>query len=227
MGRYGADWSRGEAMPSNARTGTRPPWPERTWLKLAGLGVRGFFGAKRLAYRARPGPKLRHIDHITIPCGDLRVAEDFYVGVLGAKVMMRIDAKMLERMGWSREQIEVARAVHLSLTLQAGPRIDLFQYPEGEPRACADMHPHIALTAAPQDYLGWKRRLEAQGVVTSEIMRPGPPGQASFYFNDPFGNHLEIITLGFVERTLAPGVPDRSRLNYRWRSSERPSEPSA
>jgi catechol 2,3-dioxygenase-like lactoylglutathione lyase family enzyme len=201
---------------SPTANGRRPSWSARVRLKLTGFGVRGLFGAKRLAYRVRPGPKLRHVDHITIPCADLGVAEAFYVGVLGAKVMMRIDDKMLQRIGWSHEQIEAARAVHLSLTLQAGPRIDLFRYPEGKPRPDANMHPHIALMAAPEDYLGWKRRLEAEGVVTTEIMRPGPPGQASFYFNDPFGNHLEIITLGFVELALSPGVPDRSHLDYIW-----------
>jgi len=31
--------------------------------------------------------------------------------------------------------------------------------------------------------------------------RPGPPGQASFYFNDPFGNHLELVTLGSYARS--------------------------
>jgi catechol 2,3-dioxygenase-like lactoylglutathione lyase family enzyme len=200
--------------------GRRPSWPERVRLKLIGLGVRAFFGAKRFAYRTRPGPKLRYVDHITIPCDDLDVAEAFYVGVLGAKVMMRIDEKRLGSVGWTREQIVAARAVHLSLTLQSGPRIDLFRYPEGRPGSDAHMHPHIALMAAPKDYLGWKRRLEAAGVVTTEVMRPGPPGQASFYFNDPFGNHLEIVTLGFVEQALTPGVPDRSHLSYTWRPRE-------
>jgi hypothetical protein len=46
--------------------------------------------------------------------------------------------------------------------------------------------------------------------------RPEPPGQASFYFNDPFGNHLELVTLDFVASDLPVGVPDRSRLDYRW-----------
>ena len=44
----------------------------------------------------------------------------------------------------------------------------------------------------------------------------GPPGQASFYFNDPFGNHLEIVTVGFTSAVLPIGVPDRTRLNYVW-----------
>ena len=193
--------------------------PERLRLKVIGLGVRGYFAFKRLRYRLRPrrGGKLLHPDHITIPCRDLRVAEEFYVGVLGADIVLRIGRRLLERMGWADEDIEANRAVHLSLTLGAGPRLDLFEYPEGEPRPKAVMHPHIALMATPGRFLGWKRRLEAEGVRTTEITRPGPPGQASFYFNDPFGNHLELITLGFVAHDLKPGVPDRSGLDYEWR----------
>jgi len=129
--------------------------------------------------------KLLYPDHITIPCSDLRVAEEFYVGVLGADLMMRINRRLLERMGWADEDIEANRAVHLSLTLGAGPRLDLFQYPEGEPRPNVVMHPHIALMTRPGKFLSWKRRLEAEGVRTTEIRRPGPPGQASFFFNDP------------------------------------------
>ena len=41
-------------------------------------------------------------------------------------------------------------------------------------------------------------------------------GQACFYFNDPFGNHLELVTLGFIACDLPVGVPDRSRLDYPW-----------
>jgi hypothetical protein len=35
-------------------------------------------------------------------------------------------------------------------------------------------------------------------------------------FNDPFGNHVEIITEAFVTEELPIGVPDRSRLDYQW-----------
>jgi catechol 2,3-dioxygenase-like lactoylglutathione lyase family enzyme len=209
-------------LPDTAMRAGQLTWLERAKLKLVGIGVKRFFAAKRRAYRFKSGPKLNHVDHITMPCGDLRIAEDFYVGVLGAKVMMRIDEAMLERIGWFDTQIKNARAAHLSLTLQSGPRIDLFHYPEGAPRRNADMHPHIALMASPRDFVGWKQNLERQGVVTTEIMRPGPPGQASFYFNDPFGNHIEIITLGFVERALAPGVPNRADLDYKWGGLPRP-----
>jgi hypothetical protein len=122
--------------------------------------------------RRRPSGKLLHPDPITIPCGDLRIAEEFCVGVFGADVMMRIDRRLLERIVWADEDIEANRAVHLSLTLGAGPRLDLFQYPEGEPRHNVVMHPHIALMTTPGTFLSCKCRLEAEGVRTTEIRRP-------------------------------------------------------
>ncbi|WP_437610109.1 hypothetical protein WMF20_01680 [Sorangium sp. So ce834] len=45
--------------------------------------------------------------------------------------------------------------------------------------------------------------------------RLGPPGQASLYFNDPFGNRLELVTLGFTGE-IPVGAPDVSALEYTW-----------
>ena len=47
--------------------------------------------------------------------------------------------------------------------------------------------------------LKWKARLESQGVPTQGPLQLGPPGQASLYFNDPFGNHLELECMGFTK----------------------------
>jgi catechol 2,3-dioxygenase-like lactoylglutathione lyase family enzyme len=186
--------------------------------KLIGTGIRAYFAAMRLKYRLRfPWDgKLQSLDHITVPCHDAQIAEDFYVGLLGAQIVNRIDRKLLKRIGWREEDIARNAAEHLSVTLGRGPRLDLFVYPPGSPPASAPMHPHIAFTVAPHGFLSWKKRLEDCGVSVAGPTRPGPPGQASFYFNDPFGNHLEIITLGFIESDLPVGVPDRSQLNYRW-----------
>lgn len=187
--------------------------------KLIGFGVSWYFIAKRWGYRLRHvrGYGLGRADHVTIPCYDAKIAEAFYVGLLGMSVVNRIDRNLLQRIGWSTVDIEKNAAEHLSLTIAGGPRFDLFVYPEGIPHIGAPMHPHVALTVAPGKFLWWKRRLENQGVIVAGPTRPGPPGQASFYFNDPFGNHLEIVTLGFVGSDLPIGVPDRSRLNYEWR----------
>jgi catechol 2,3-dioxygenase-like lactoylglutathione lyase family enzyme len=188
--------------------------------KLISIGAFVFFYAAKLNYRIRSlgGPRLIYVDHLTFPCDDLSIAEDFYVGVLGARVMMRIDEPTLLRLGWTLEQIRQYHAVHLSLTLAGGPRLDLFEYADGRQREDA-LHPHVAFRVPPWQFLTWKERLIASGVRISGPTRPGPPGQASFYFNDPFGNHLEIVSMGFVDSELPAGMHDRSHLNYTWRAS--------
>jgi catechol 2,3-dioxygenase-like lactoylglutathione lyase family enzyme len=196
----------------------RLPLKSKIARKAIGIGADLFFFWHQLFYRLRTPwrLKLKHLDHVTVPCTDLRVAEDFYVGFLGAKVALRLDERLLKKMGWSPQQIVEGRAVHLSLTLGGGPRIDLFEYPMGAPGAEAVMHPHMAFRISSGQFLPWKRRLEESGIPVAGPTRPGPKGQASFYFNDPFGNHLEIITVGFVDMELPIGVPDRSGLDYVW-----------
>jgi catechol 2,3-dioxygenase-like lactoylglutathione lyase family enzyme len=188
--------------------------------KLIALGSRLFFGATARLHGLRRtwSWKLGPIEHLTLPTADLRLAEEFYVGLLGASVVLRVDRATLRRMGWQDEEIDRNHAAHLSLTWGVGPRLDLFEYADGIPPE-RSLHPHIALSVSPGRLLGWKRRLEEQGVVVAGPTRAGPPGQASLYFNDPFGNHLELVTIGFVAEEVAAGMPDRSRLNYAWRSA--------
>jgi catechol 2,3-dioxygenase-like lactoylglutathione lyase family enzyme len=192
---------------------------EKALRRLIGVGVRAFGVWRKLSYRAGHigSLSLNHVDHVTIPCTDLAVAEEFYVGVLGAKVAMRIDRRLLLRLGWTSEEIDQNAAEHLSLTIGGGPRIDLFQHPKGESANASVMHPHIAFMVSPVALLAWKRHLNEHGVPTAGPTQPGPPGQASFYFNDPFGNHLELVTVGFTQSRVPVGVPDRSRLDYTWR----------
>ncbi len=90
----------------------------------------------------------------------------------------------------------------------------------GVPGEQAIMHPHMAFKVSPGQFLPWMRRLKERGVTIAGPMRSGLKGQASFYFNDPFGNHLEIITAGFADMELPVGVPDRSVLDYEWRTSD-------
>lgn len=208
----------GKAAGSPARLHGALSTGERLWHVLVGFGLRLFFAWNRAVFRWRLPwrGKLRHIDHITVPCSDLAVAEEFYVGLLGARVVLRIDEPLLRRIGWTAEEVERNRAPNLSVTLGGGPRLELFDYPEGVPHD-APMHPHVAFMVAARDFLVWKQRLEACGVIVGGPTQAGPPGQASFYFNDPFGNHLEIVTVGFTGAMLPIGVPDRSQLDYAWK----------
>lgn len=162
-------------------------------------------------------PALIGLDHITVACSDLRTAEDFYVGLLGAHIVNRVDIPRLTELGWSPERIRRNRPAHLGIQIGAGPRLDLFDYPEGVVSARASMHPHIAIAVSPEAFIPWQLRLRASGVPLAGPSRLGRPGQASFYFNDPFGNHLEILTDGIDTTDLPVGVPNREQLTYAWR----------
>jgi catechol 2,3-dioxygenase-like lactoylglutathione lyase family enzyme len=189
---------------------------EKARRKLIGAGGRAFFASTRLRHRwGHPGDaKLKYVDHVTIRCSDLSIAERFYVDVLGARIVLRLDAPRLQQLGWSRQQIEDENAVHLSLTLGGGPRIELFQ--EGDARDPDSPHPHMAFAVSPDQLLRWKKRLTDHGVTVAGPCRLGPPGQASCYFQDPFGNQFELVTLGFTNQDLPIGPPPRTDLAYNW-----------
>lgn len=167
----------------------------------------------RARHRLGLGPRVRGLDHVTIPCRDLRVAEDFYVGVLGARVLMRVDEAFLRKVG--RSDGANSGAIHTSVVFSGGARIDLFLQAEGQPPPGAG-HPHHAFFVPPGELLRWKKRLADAGVPTFGPTRLGPPGQASLYFNDPSGNHLELVTQGFVP-DVPVGPPDMATLGYEWK----------
>jgi catechol 2,3-dioxygenase-like lactoylglutathione lyase family enzyme len=54
---------------------------------------------------------------------------------------------------------------------------------------------HVALGIGPEHMDGWRRRLEAQGVVI-EAEVSWPRGGRSLYFRDPAGNSVELVTPG-------------------------------
>jgi len=184
--------------------------------KGIGLGMTAFNAwARTLHWLGATGPRIHGVDHVTLPCANLRVAEDFYVGLLGGRVLMRVDAAFLRKVG--RPEDADKGAIHTSVVFSGGPRVDLFAQPEGQPLPLAG-HPHHAFAIAPGQMLRWKKRLNDAGVPTYGPTRLGPPGQASLYFNDPFGNHLELVTHGYVP-AIPIGAPDMASLAYKWRAS--------
>ena len=56
-------------------------------------------------------------------------------------------------------------------------------------------------------------RLRGAGVPIDGPRRLGPPGHASVYFADPFGNTLELVAIGY-EGAVVDGPPDVSRLGH-------------
>jgi catechol 2,3-dioxygenase-like lactoylglutathione lyase family enzyme len=144
-------------------------------------------------------PRLRLLDHVTIPVKDLDVSRSFYCDVLGAAYMMTIDAAALEKFGRPPAENGGDGTYHVSVLLGGSTRVDLFLQNSGQPMLTQG-HPHFAFRVRPGDLLKWKARLEGSGVPTEGPLQLGPPGQASLYFNDPSGNHLEITCLGFSQK---------------------------
>jgi len=80
---------------------------ERLKRKCICVGAGIFCNAVKVIYRCRSlgRPRLIDVDHRTFPCTNVAEAEAFSVGLLGAKIMMRIDRAMLAKRGGSEQQI--------------------------------------------------------------------------------------------------------------------------
>jgi hypothetical protein len=57
--------------------------------------------------------------------------------------------------------------------------------------------------------------LVAAGIPTDGPRRLGPPGQASLYFADPWGNLLELVTTGYPH-PIPIGPPELPPLVHQW-----------
>lgn len=155
------------------------------------------------------------VDHVTIPVGDLDGAERFYCDILGATLLERFDAAtfLTYRPGREAELDGPSSPLHLSLRMGAGPRLDLFLQRGGQP-ATASANPHVAFEVDGARLDAARAHLEASGVAVEGPTRLGPPGQASIYFFDPFGNKLELMTNAYP-RALGIGAPDWTALDQR------------
>ena len=196
---------------------------ERATSKLIALGMRA--AARRRSLRRalrsliRSSTLVGPLDHVTMPVRDLDLAEQFYVGLLGADVVMRFDEAFFRARGVETKMRtstgKDCSPLHLSLSFGSGARLDLFLQSWGQATA-EQPHTHFAFRIAPSKMLYWKDKLASEGIPTDGPRRLGPPGQASLYFNDPFGNHLEIQTLG-LGLEIPIGPPDMESLAYEWR----------
>ena len=182
--------------------------------KLIALGFR----ARSLGVRTRRvlgglgRPRMRIVDHITIPVHDLAVARRFYCEVLGASYLMTVDDETLKEHGRPPAANYGEGSHHISVLLDGETRIDLFFQRSGQPSPGLG-HPHYAFRVPAGEMLKWKSRLESRGVPTEGPLQLGPPGQASLYFNDPSGNHLELVTLGFTG-SVEVRPPEMTRLSW-------------
>ncbi|HSS84768.1 MAG TPA: VOC family protein, partial [Reyranella sp.] len=167
--------------------------------RLIGFGFKAWVWsvrARRLL-GALGRPRLRGVEHFTIPVKDLAVARRFYCDVLGGALFMTIDDAALKKFGRPPAPNGGEGSHHLSVYLGGTTRVDLFLQQVGQTAPTLG-HPHYAFAVPPRDLPKWQRRLAAEGVSMDGPLQLGPPGQASIYFDDPSGNHLEITCLGFT-----------------------------
>jgi len=153
------------------------------------------------------------ISHLTLPVADLGLAERFYVGLLGLQLAHRFDRETFLRLLPHRAADVDAdnSALHLQLRCD-GTQIDLFLQRKLA-RSALRPHPHLAFDVSPKDLDVLSARIREWGVPVDGPRRLGPPGQASAYFSDPFGNLLELATMGY-EGEVSMGPPDLSKLAY-------------
>jgi catechol 2,3-dioxygenase-like lactoylglutathione lyase family enzyme len=162
----------------------------------------------------RAAPPLEGFHHITLPVHDLDTAERFYVGLLGAKLLRKLNREAFLRVRQDRAaEVDADNSpLHLALRVGDGPELHLFlQKLQRKPTPVP--HPHFALSVDADQLDAFTVRLHAAGVPVDGPRRLGPPGHASVYFADPFGNTLELVTMGYTGSVLE-GPPDVSKLGW-------------
>lgn len=165
-------------------------------------------------HRAPRPPAVDGFAHITLPVDDLALAERFYVELLGARLLRRFDreAFLTQRPERADEADADNSPLHLAVQFPDAPELHLFLQ-RGRPRITPRPHPHLALDVDHDELDAFVARLTSGGVPVDGPRRLGPPGHASVYFADPFGNTLELVTLGY-EGAVAFGPPDVTKLGW-------------
>jgi catechol 2,3-dioxygenase-like lactoylglutathione lyase family enzyme len=159
-------------------------------------------------------PDILGFDHLTFPVHDLDAAERFYVGVLGARVLRRFDRATFQRYRPERAHESDAEnsPLHLALAFHGTPELHLFVQ-KNRCQTTPAPHPHLAMAVDADALDVFIERLQRAGVPIDGPRRLGPPGHASVYFADPFGNTLELVTHDY-HGDVQLGPPDVTRLGW-------------
>lgn len=159
-------------------------------------------------------PPIDGFGHLTAPVGDLQKAEAFYVTLLGARLVRRFDRETFLK--FRPERAHEADAdnspLHLAVQFPDAPELHLFLQ-RGLPKRVPAPHPHLAFNVDADALDPFVARLRAAGVPLDGPRRLGPPGHASVYFADPFGNTLELVSMGYPG-AVKEGPPDVSTLGW-------------
>jgi catechol 2,3-dioxygenase-like lactoylglutathione lyase family enzyme len=116
--------------------------------------------------------------HFTIPVTDMKVAEEFYAGLLGFKILRRNDHMLFTKSG---DAWFVLTKCEKPVDLNIGDKHEI----------------HTAFRVSGKAYDDAKAYLASKGVsiFKEENRMEGTFGGRSAYFHDPFKNVIEIMDL--------------------------------
>jgi catechol 2,3-dioxygenase-like lactoylglutathione lyase family enzyme len=155
--------------------------------------------AETLAVRVKP--LLRGIHHLALNTSDMRMTLDFYVRILGMPLVHGLrtpspppNAPPAHGIGTPPYK----NIRHYFLDMGGDSLLAFFEYPTGVPKADRDTlgaMQHVSFVCGPRRYREMLERLKANDVtIVAGPLLTIPPAIHSFYFFDPNGIRLEIVS---------------------------------
>jgi len=142
-------------------------------------------------------PLLRGIHHLALNTGDMRMTLDFYVRVLGMPIVHGLRTP-IARGGHGVGTPPHPNIPHFFLDMGGDSLLAFFEYPKGLPQVDRDAigaMQHVSFVCGPNRHREMLERLKANGVhITAGPLVIIPPAISSFYFFDPNGIRLEIVS---------------------------------
>jgi catechol 2,3-dioxygenase-like lactoylglutathione lyase family enzyme len=146
-------------------------------------------------------PLLRGIHHLALNTSDMRGTLDFYVRVLGMRLAhgMRTPARLPDgRSAHGDGTPPYPEIPHFFLDMGGDSLLAFFEYPKGIAKADRDAlgaMQHVSFACGPTRHTEMLERVKAHGVkIIAGPLLIIPPAIYSFYFFDPNGIRLEIVT---------------------------------
>jgi catechol 2,3-dioxygenase-like lactoylglutathione lyase family enzyme len=152
-------------------------------------------------------PQLRGVHHLALVTDDLCKTLDFYVGILGMPIVHGLmtpgrPGERTVQKGAGSHGVGVppfAAIPHFFIDMGGDSLLAFFEYPKGKvgqaDRDTIGAMQHVSFVCGPKRYNEILERLKANGVtITAGPLITIPPAIHSFYFFDPNGTRLEVVS---------------------------------
>jgi catechol 2,3-dioxygenase-like lactoylglutathione lyase family enzyme len=128
--------------------------------------------------------KLTQIKETCLYINDLAKAKHFYNGQLGLPLISEVEGR------------HIFFRVGTSVLLCFIPEVTKAE--DKLPPHFAYGPQHLAFEVPQEEYEGWRKKIEGLNIPITHVQE-WKDGLTSFYFDDPFGNVLEIVPNGIWE----------------------------